>query len=63
MLWVYRLTIYRMTRAFHREGSGIDRFEMKISLQHTEVWSVYGGSEVDCGRVITKEWCLRYVKW
>jgi hypothetical protein len=63
MLWVYRLTIYRMTRAIYREGSEIDRFEMKISLQHTEVWSVYGGSEVDCGRVSTQNRTLRYVKW
>jgi hypothetical protein len=59
MLWVYSMAIYRMTRAVHREGSEIDRFGVKISLQHTEVWSAYGGSKVPCNN---KNRCLRHVK-
>jgi len=46
MPWVYTLTIYRRTRAVHREKTGTGRFEMKISLQHTEAWLAYGMSEV-----------------
>lgn len=32
----------------------IDRFEKKISLQQTEVWTAYGASEVGSGRESTK---------
>jgi hypothetical protein len=32
----------------------IDRFEKKISLEQTEVWTAYGASEVGCGRESTK---------
>lgn len=46
MLWVYSMTIYRQTRAVHRQEIRIGRFEAKISFQHTEVRSTYGMSEV-----------------
>lgn len=46
MSWVYSMTIYRRTRAVHRERIGSGRFEMKISLQNTEVRLAYGMSEV-----------------
>jgi hypothetical protein len=55
MVWVYSMTIYRMTRAVVGKEVWIDRFEMKISLQDTEMWSAYGESEVDCGRESTIE--------
>jgi hypothetical protein len=44
-----------MTRAVRRSWYWkLTRFEVKISLQQTEVWSAYGRSEVGSGRESTK---------